>query len=254
MNKIKLIKRLIILAWISLLICWVIKIFGGNYFQIMVDNQRFISLCNFIEENAVLNYSIYLSIFLLNRIIIGLTIIRQKSFTKKQWFVIIPVLIICWIPKLFITDMYLAFAYDLLVICILIPMITTRAKLSRCILLFILDFAFQFISVEVKNLSLHQFVTNNFIISIIYSIDKFIMIILSYLYANLLRKEGIGMGVFWEGLISEEETQMEAYSKFKKFWIKFWRLITLQFIWNKKLNKNKKEYQMVNLEEDTDEK
>ena len=47
------------------------------------------------------------------------------------------------------------------------------------------------------------------------------------------------MGKLWLGLASEEDTQMEGYNKFKAFWLKVWRVITLQYLWNKNLKKKK---------------
>lgn len=42
------------------------------------------------------------------------------------------------------------------------------------------------------------------------------------------------MGKLGKWFLSEEETQRESYGKFKKFWKSLWRLITFQWIWNRK--------------------
>ena len=52
---------------------------------------------------------------------------------------------------------------------------------------FILDFSFQFISVLVKDLSLYEFISDNLLITLIWCIDYYVMLILYYLYSNELR-------------------------------------------------------------------
>lgn len=49
----RVIKRSIILCWIALAICFIVKIFGGNFFEIATTNQQFIKLCNFIDNNCL---------------------------------------------------------------------------------------------------------------------------------------------------------------------------------------------------------
>ena len=56
-------KRAIILCWILLIICFIIKLCGGNYFNIMCNNENFIRFCNFIE-NSIIKYIIYLFSFI----------------------------------------------------------------------------------------------------------------------------------------------------------------------------------------------
>ena len=45
-------KRMIIVCWILLAICFGIKLFGGNFFNIICTNEKFIEVCNFIDNTA----------------------------------------------------------------------------------------------------------------------------------------------------------------------------------------------------------
>ena len=49
---------LITVSWILLVICLVIKLFGGNWFELWWDNEKFIAACNYVENNTILKISI----------------------------------------------------------------------------------------------------------------------------------------------------------------------------------------------------
>ena len=53
--NLKAIKRAIILCWILLAVCFAIKLFGGNWFEIVCANEHFIKFCDFIDK-AYINY------------------------------------------------------------------------------------------------------------------------------------------------------------------------------------------------------
>ena len=52
LNKQKFIKRVIIGAWITLALCFVIKLFGGNFFNIICENENFIAVCNYADNHT----------------------------------------------------------------------------------------------------------------------------------------------------------------------------------------------------------
>ena len=43
-------KVLIIVCWIAYITCLIIKVCGGNRFEIATTNQRFIDVCNYIDN------------------------------------------------------------------------------------------------------------------------------------------------------------------------------------------------------------
>ena len=53
--NLKAIKRAIILCWVLLAVCFAIKLFGGNWFEIVCANEHFIKFCDFIDR-AYINY------------------------------------------------------------------------------------------------------------------------------------------------------------------------------------------------------
>ena len=56
-------KRAIISCWVILVVCFIIKLFGGNFFAIVCNDEKFIKVCEFIN-NSVIKYIIYYLLFL----------------------------------------------------------------------------------------------------------------------------------------------------------------------------------------------
>ena len=50
-DKARLLRRVIIISWISLALCFVIKIFGGNFFEIICENPNYKALCEYADNN-----------------------------------------------------------------------------------------------------------------------------------------------------------------------------------------------------------
>ena len=56
----RVIKRSIILCWIALAICFIVKIFGGNFFEIVVHNDRFTAVCEFCQKSFILTNIVFI--------------------------------------------------------------------------------------------------------------------------------------------------------------------------------------------------
>ena len=55
-------KTLITACWIVLLCCFVVKLLGGNWFEIACTNEKFIAFCNMFNNGIVyylINYLLY---------------------------------------------------------------------------------------------------------------------------------------------------------------------------------------------------
>ena len=53
LTKRNILRKTIILCWSALIICFVIKLLGGNYFEIFTTSERFIELCNWVDGNFI---------------------------------------------------------------------------------------------------------------------------------------------------------------------------------------------------------
>ena len=192
--SVKVIRRTIIVAWIVLFTCMFAKICGGEWFNIVATNRGLITACNYIKDNPILNYIMLFIIYYTGLILYFLAILGKKWFTKNQFWITTSFLIIMWLIKLCITTFipqyckYINTALDLLT-AFFFPLIFYKEKWYRCLLAIFLYFTFSVVIMYTKSLSLVSTIDNDILVTIIYSIDYYIMLFLYYLYSNLLRKE-----------------------------------------------------------------
>jgi hypothetical protein len=194
-DKARLLRRVIVISWISLALCFVIKIFGGNFFEIMCENPNYKALCEYADTHFWLKYLLGLVSSIICQSLFILSIIQQYKFTKKQFFVVFISVIIATFVKMIkqeigvLFDIYLTF---------ILPTLFLGKNFKKYIAIIVANlfiFAFQIISLFVKNLAF-VVVDDSTFIGLIYMIDMYLMCVLYYLYRNY-EKEKKEMGIFW---------------------------------------------------------
>lgn len=177
-------KVLIRSCWALLLICFSIKIFGANLFEIVCENKRFIRLCDYIDNSMFWKIAINCIIALILDSLTLLAIMKIKKYNKIQAFIILPLITISsicyWYAPIIKTILELIFMIG-------IPLIY-KVNWKRILLGILLVLIFQQISLFTRNIGDIFLDSNNSLVSFIMYIDVFIMSMLYYLYANK-RKE-----------------------------------------------------------------
>lgn len=193
--NLKAIKRAIILCWVMLFVCFAIKLFGGNWFEIICTNQSFIRFCDFIENTTVLYQVLSLLIYVIPTFFIFINIAQLPKPNKIQCLTTVLLLIIIWLSK-FINY---GLKSILEIICFLtIPIIlrvinkesfvcTIKTKWYYGVFGAIISILFVAISMITRNLGLNTIIKDNLVISFIMLIDYYIMIALYYFYIKLKR-------------------------------------------------------------------
>lgn len=184
-------KITIVLCWLSLFSFWAIKLFGGNWFEIMVENENFIKLSNTVQ-NTWLKYLVsFFTVFIANYLI--LCAIAQKFYFKGRTFAIVLLLITSvWGVSNFVplTFAYLPFWYAYFIM--ILWGVLTQKGWKKCfgILAIAFEFVFSTMSIVTRNISLY--ILDDYLMVAILIIDVNIMITLYYLYSNLIiLKKGI---------------------------------------------------------------
>lgn len=179
-------KMLIITSWVVLIICFIIKIIGLKNFDFQSDNSKFIRFCNYVDNILWLKMIIACIVCVLTTYPIICVLINKKYLNIKSSLIYIPLMIassiISWystIINMIIQGIYL----------IIIPLIQTKGKFKRIILTIIFVSLFQIISLLIRNINITNFNDNNCMISLMFQIDYYIMILLLYLYNFKERKE-----------------------------------------------------------------
>lgn len=180
---------LIICCWALLIICFLIKIFGGNWFEIVVTNQNFMNFCNFVDKRIYLKILVFTIVYCFSGIFIFAITTKQKLL-KDPWYILL-----C-IPCSYIKYKFKIFGliYDL-VLLIIIPIIvlyknnkSILKSTIRTVLVVVVMSLFQQISLNIKNESFYLFNETNTFIPLILQIDYYIMFILCYLHMRRFYK------------------------------------------------------------------
>lgn len=178
---------LITLSWILLIICLIIKLFGGNWFELNSENSKFIEFCLYVDNNLWLKMILACVIYLISGYFI-LSCILNKKLDKKLILIFFPLMILKSILNWYFS--VLAFILDLIILLV-IPIILTK-NWKRVLISFVILNALQIITLITRNVGFgfneNSFNYNYFIIQTLYQIDYYVMLILWYLY-TFKRKE-----------------------------------------------------------------
>ena len=101
LDKTKYLKRVIIVCWIALAICFGIKLFGGNLFEIMCNNENFIKVCEYADNHFWAYYLINALYCFVSLYFFTLAICGKKSFRKWELLVVIATVIVGTLVKYF---------------------------------------------------------------------------------------------------------------------------------------------------------
>lgn len=195
-------KRAIILCWVLLAICFIMKLFGSNLFNIVIENEKFNSFCVYVDTK-------FLPLFVISviyNVVLGtLMVLAMDSELKPTIFKIVYNLIvgiICFLIKYFFPKLELVAGVIQLVSLVLI----TKRK-GNGLVMIIYYIAFSLISQFVRGTALHL-TQQSIVFSLILSIDVIIMMVLLYLYSY--KTKGVIMG-FLFAFLSNDVTQLKAY-------------------------------------------
>ena len=181
-------KRAIISCWIILIICFIIKLFGGNFFEIICNSKGFIKVCDFIDKTFLV-YVLQIIVFAISSYII----FKCIDFNCSNKITILKVLIyfLVWIIKhlqsinIISINIYIIDIIDFLAIYLLSIVFCkskNKFKYLKPLIILILLFIFTMISSITKNIGLNGSLNNSSLTSLIFMIDYYIMLILTYLY------------------------------------------------------------------------
>lgn len=210
-EKTKLLKRTIYLCWGSLILCFIIKLLGGNYFEIIATNEKFIEICSLLEQYQINN--VIKAIFYCFNLGILISIFSRSEFKSfKLKFAITFICIISWLIK---RQFALIGAVIETALMLILPMFISKDKKSKTFICAVLGYllvnVLQLVSIFVRNIN-PIIMKENFIIGFIMQIDYYIMIILYYLY-YVKMKGAIKMdwGVLW---FAKENAMDKGYARF----------------------------------------
>lgn len=179
---------LIVLSWVLFIICLVIKLFGGNWFELGISNEKFIAFCEYVDTNMLLKRILAFIICLATTFPVYCIMLNEQ---KPKWYVSL-ILIVLTIFKSFIGyyNSVISFILDIFILLVVISIF--NKKPIRNIVCFLIINAMQILMLLVRNLDFGfgKFTFGNtFIEQSLYQIDYYLMIVLFYLYNFKKKKE-----------------------------------------------------------------
>lgn len=171
-------KTLIITSWSVLILCLIIKLFGGNWFELASNNKNFIQICNYVDNKI----SIKIILACIFQLLSGYLVISiSMNKTKFKCYEIITfgtLLIARSILGWYVS--WCTIIFDILVLLAL-PMIMTK-KVLRPIICFLLLNVYQIISLLIRNFGFNNFNDNSTLLSLIMQVDYYVMLLITWLY------------------------------------------------------------------------
>lgn len=175
-------KVLIIICWILLILCCVAKLFGANWFIASTDNQRFIDVCNYIDETKWLRFILRMSLNIFSCSLYYMAILKEKKLTLNSLKWLIPLVIYATLKNIF-SDMLTLFIILDFIMMLGLPILIKRDKetIIWTIVGCVLTTLFQLISMWLK-LDKYSRFDEVTLVNLILNIDYYIMMILFWLY------------------------------------------------------------------------
>ena len=195
------IKRAIILCWIMLVACFAIKLFGGNWFEVVCTNEHFSNLCDFVQNNKVAFeiFSFVLYVFPSYITVMSISLIPRPS--KKQVIIMTIGILSVWLSRFISIQVKSALE---VVNAICMPIILNYYSKERTKLKIILKkywfygfvgygiiLVFQIISLITRNIGI-KIISDNVLVTFIMLIDYYIMLLLYFLYIKLKKEKNYG--------------------------------------------------------------
>ena len=192
------IKKAIILCWIMLVACFAIKLFGGNWFEVVCTNEHFILVCDFIQNNKI---AFFVSSFIIYTVPMSFTMLSVSMMPipkKRELFICIFNVLLVWFSVLVSLNLKTILEIANFIIT---PIILNYSKeKEKGILYFIKNkwyygivgliiiFFFQFVSLITRNIGI-KVTSDNVLITFILLIDYYILLFLYYLYIRIMKGE-----------------------------------------------------------------
>lgn len=186
LDKKKFLQRIIIVCWIALVVCFIIKLFGGNIFEIMCKNETFIKICNYVDKHIWADYLVCIVSTFVSVYFFTLAMVQEWKYKKWQLIVVVATVLVGTAIKMWnsiaglIFDVWQSIAMPML-------FLGKRWKEYWKILVAnVLLVGFQAISIYIKDTDFGE-LYNSTLVGTIYGIDVTIMLVLYYGYSNFIK-------------------------------------------------------------------
>ena len=180
-------KRSIIICWVLLAICLVIKLFGGNFFAIVCTNENFVKFCEFVDSCFVRHILHFIMFMFSSYLLIFIVKPDFKLKSKSNLFSFIYLIVVWSFKKCIEFNIVVlpVFLIDILDFVLLFGVLFINSKsLWKSVIAVALLFVFTLVSTIVKNIGYGEVITASYVVDSIIMIDYYIMLVLTAFYSQ----------------------------------------------------------------------
>lgn len=183
----KYLRRVIIACWIALIVCFIIKLFGANIFEIICKNDTFNTVCTYADNHLWANYLISAIYCFVSLYFFTLAILQERKFQGWQLSVVIITVLIGTAVKIWNTIGGMIFDVWQGIFLQILFLGKKWQSYWKILIGNVLLIVFQLISMFIKNIDVGTTLGDSVLIGVVFSIDVLIMIILYYAFANVIK-------------------------------------------------------------------
>ncbi len=189
LNKERYLKRVIVVCWIALAICFGIKLFGGNLFEIICNNENFIKVCEYADNHWWAYYLIGSVQCLVSLYLFGLAICQRTKYKKWELILLISTVLIGSGVKMISAPLGMVYDVWQLIGFPIVLIGKNYKRYWRVLVANILLMSFQLASIYIKNIN-QIILGDSILVGTIFSIDIWLMLLLYFAYSNVSAKKG----------------------------------------------------------------
>lgn len=183
----KYLHRVIIACWIALIVCFIIKLFGANIFEIICKNETFNSVCTYADNHVWANYLISAIYCFVLLYFFTLAILQERKFQGWQLSIVIITVLVGTAVKIWNTIGGMIFDVWQGIFLQILFLGKKWQSYWKILIGNVLLIVFQLISMFIKNIDVGTTLGDSVLIGVVFSIDVLIMIILYYAFANVIK-------------------------------------------------------------------
>lgn len=196
-------KRMIALCWAFLLVCFIVKIFGGNFFVYLGQSK----VVEYIVMHRWLLCLVQAIVYICGTYMIFIILLENKY---KFLCLIFSIVMAVGKQLIDLGGIFLTLSFILeFLFLILIPVILHPDKIIYILYVNIVVVLYQIISLVTKSINIVSFPYED-VVGFMYMIDYYIMLLLNSLYIIKGDINTMKLGVWF---LSKDKTQLEAYKK-----------------------------------------
>lgn len=194
-------KRAIILCWVMLVGCFAVKLFGGNWFEVVCTNEHFANFCAFVQNNDLAFEMASFILYVFPSYIIMMCISFITKPNKKQWCIMSLGILLVWACRAWsleiksVAEILNAFCMPIILNYLKDDNKSWRINFKNTwyygIVGYLVILCFQIVSLVTRNIGI-KFVSDNVLVTFILLIDYYIMLCLYYLYIKLKKESNNG--------------------------------------------------------------